>query len=126
MANDGNLTPTQRRAIAALLAERDTRAAAAAARVGYRTLCRWLTEPAFRAELRACEARAIDGAVLRLAELTAEAVATLRAVMLDPDAAAGNKVQAANIALARLLDLRAAGELEARLAAVEARLGIPG
>ena len=121
MANDGNMTPAQNRAIVALLAERDTKAAAKAAGVSYRTLCRWLENPAFQTELKTASSAVIDSALLRLSELTAQAVEVLREIMTDKDASAGTRVQAANIALARFLDLRESQELEKRIAALEAR-----
>ncbi len=124
MADRGRLTPTQRRAIAALLTERDTRAAASAARVSERALYRWLALPDFQAELQEAEKQAIDAAIRRLAELTAQAVDTLREVMLDKEASAGTRVQAANIALARLLDLRELAELETRLQRIEKELNL--
>jgi len=124
VANTGTLTPTQRRAIAALLTERDTRAAAAKAGVKERSLYRWLTLPGFKAELQDAEKQAIDAAIRRLAELTAQAVDTLREVMTDKEASAGTRVQAANIALARLLDLRELQELETRLQRIEKELNL--
>lgn len=70
MANNGkakDLSPRQRRAIAALLTEIDTRAAARAAGVGYRTLHRWLAEnSAFRKELAQAEGEVIKAAGRRL------------------------------------------------------------
>ncbi len=124
MADSGRLTPTQRRAIAALLTERDTRSAAVKAGVKERSLYRWLTLPAFKAELQAAEKQAIDAAIRRLAELTAQAVDTLREVMTDQEASAGTRVQAANIALARLLDLRELHGLEERLQRIEKELNL--
>ena len=70
MATNGNsqgkLTPRQRRAIAALLSERDIKAAAEAAKVGYRTLLRWLDDPDFRAALVQAERDLVDGTTRRL------------------------------------------------------------
>ena len=123
MANNGNLTTPQRRSIAALLTERNVQAAARVAHVGERTLYRWVTESApFQAELKAAEARAIDAAIRRLAELTGAAVDTLREVMVDTEVSAGARVQAANVALSRLLELKELADLEGRLTAVEAVL----
>ena len=85
MADTGTLTPSQKRAIAALLTERDTRAAAVKAGVKERSLYRWLTLPDFKAELQEAEKRSIDAAIRRLAELTAQAVDTLREVMTDKE-----------------------------------------
>lgn len=124
MANNGNLTTPQRRAIAALLTERNVQAAARVAHVGERTLYRWVTEYApFQAELKAAEGRAIDAAIRRLAELTGEAVDTLREVMGNTEASPGARVQAANVALSRLLELKELADLEGRITAIEKSLG---
>lgn len=124
MADNDKLTPAQTRAIAALLTERDTTAAAKAADVSYRTLCRWLEAPLFKAELRAASKAAVDASILRLSELTGQAVGVLREIMLDREASAGTRVQAANIALARFLDLRELQELEERLQRIEKELNL--
>ncbi len=128
MATIGNkLTGRQARAIAALLKEKDVSAAAKAAKVGERTLYRWLTEDAaFQRELQAAEGRAISGAVRRLADLTGTAVETLRGVMLATDAPLSAKVRAADIVLSRLLDLRQMVDFEARLADLEDALKAKG
>ncbi len=121
------LTPRQRRAIAALLSEKDVLAAAKKARVGERTLRRWLdSDEVFQAQLKAAEAAAIDSAIRRLSNLTGQAVSTLRDVMSGKDCSAGARVRAADVALARLLDLRELAQLEARLGAIERALQIGG
>ena len=127
MANNDTLTPlkpAQLRAIAALLTERDTRAAALKAEVSERVLHRWLDLPEFQTELQAASRQNIDAAILRLSALTGDAVDTLRDVMTDTTTSAGTRVQAANIALARLLDLRELQELEDRLRKIEKELNL--
>ena len=119
-----DLKPQQRRAIAALLTERDIRGAALKCEVSERVLYRWLELPEFKAELRAASKQSIDTAILRLSELSGQAVDTLREVMTDKEAAAGTRVQAANIALSRLLDLRELQELEDRLQKIERELNL--
>lgn len=70
MAISGNsiktITTRQRRAIAALLTEKDAKKAAESAGVGYRSLCRWLDDKNFQAELRRSEGEIIGGAVRSL------------------------------------------------------------
>jgi hypothetical protein len=128
MANNDKSTPAlkpaQRRAIVALLTEKDVRAAAAVSSVSETQLRRWLELPEFKAELQAASKQAIDTAILRLSELSGQAVETLREVMTDKEASAGTRVQAANIALARLLDLRELQELEDRLQKIEKELNL--
>lgn len=118
------LKPVQLRAIAALLSERDIRAAALKAEISERVLHRWLDLPEFKAELQAASRQAIDTAILRLSELSGQAVDTLRDVMTDTATSAGTRVQAANIALARLLDLRELQTLEDRLQRIEKELNL--
>jgi glutamine synthetase type III len=122
-AND-RLTPAQRRAIAALLTARDTRSAATLSGVNERTLHRWLTLTHFRAELQKAENQAINTAIRRLSELTSHAVDTLREIMSDKSVTAGTRVQAANIVLSRLLDLRELQEFELRLRRIEEKLNL--
>jgi hypothetical protein len=66
----------------------------------------------------------MDAAIYDLAGLASVAVETLGAVMHDQDTSAGVKVQAANIALARLMDLREGKDFEQRLAAIEKALQV--
>jgi hypothetical protein len=69
MAINGNperLTSRKKRAIAALLTSRDIKSAALAARVGERTLHRWLDNKSFRDALQVAESEAIDAATRRL------------------------------------------------------------
>jgi hypothetical protein len=77
MAVNGNpegLTSRKKRAIAALLTSRDIKAAALAAKVGERTLHRWLDDQSFRDALQAAESEAINTATRRLIGLEDSAV----------------------------------------------------
>ncbi len=116
-----NLTLKQRKAVAALLTEPDTTAAAKAAGVSRDTVYRWLTEPAFQAALRDAEAGALAAVSRSLVRLAERAAATLDGAMTDPEAASGTKVRAADIVLARLLQVRELVALETRVAELEAR-----
>lgn len=113
------LTSDQRRGLVALMGSKDIKTAAIDAGVSERSMYRWLKQDAFMTELHAAEAAAITAAVTRLAELAGEAVATLKTIMQDKEAAAGTRVQAANIVLARLMDLREFASFEERLARLE-------
>lgn len=118
--NPGGLTTRQKRAIVALLAERDVKAAAQACGIGYRTLCRWLDDSAFRAELTGAEGEAIDAATRRLLQLQDPAIDTISATMDDQANPAAVRLRAAQIALETLLKLRELRNLEQRLAELEA------
>lgn len=118
MATNGN--PRQKRAIAALLAEPNVKAAAASAGVGYRTILRWLEDPIFRAALTQAEDQAIDSAVRLLAGAGADAVATMTAIMADVVNAPGVRLRAAGMVLDTLLKLRELRTLADRIQALEA------
>ena len=118
------LKPAQARGLAAILRERDIRAAAKAAHIPERTLRTWLHLPAFQQGLKEAMSRVMDAAIYDLAGLAVLAVETLRGVMDDQDTSAGVKVQAANIALTRLMDLREGKDFEQRLAAIEKALQV--
>jgi hypothetical protein len=83
MAENGNpktgniLSPKQARAISSLLTTQDVKAAAQLAGIGYRTLCRWLDDPTFRAGLMRAEGEAIDTATRRLVAEQEKAVSAL-------------------------------------------------
>ncbi len=124
MADSVTLTPKQKALIAALLVERDIRAASKAVRISERTAHRWLGDSDFQRELKAAEVAAIDTAVRRLAEATGLAVDVLRQAMESTTAPLPQKIRAADVVLGRLLELRNLHTLEERLAAIEAALQI--
>lgn len=107
-------------AVVALAAGETTRQAAKAAGVTARTVERWCADPEFAADVTATRAQMLATVAGQLTAAGGEAVATLRAVMADPDAKPHAKVQAAREILAALLPLREHVDLEQRLAAIEA------
>ncbi len=121
MQENRTLSAKQRRAIAALLTEPDMTAVAKAAGVSRDTLYRWLAVPAFQAAVRDAEASAIAAVSRSLVRLAERAAATLDGAMTDPAAASSTKVRAADIVLARLLQVRELVTLEMRVAELEAR-----
>lgn len=123
MSDTQTLSPAKRRAVAALLTERDVRAAAMLARVGESTLHRWLKDDSFKAALREAESSAIDATVRRLAELTGRAVETLDAEMTNQQTPSAVRIRAADVVLSRLTDMRRLHGMEERIAALEKALG---
>lgn len=119
MAENGTLSPKQQAAIAALLTARDVRAAAKNAKVGERTLHRWLVDPAFQAALKDAEHAALDIAVRRLTGAMQLAIDTLLMVMVNKQNTASTRVRAADIILARLLELRELTTLDERVKHLE-------
>ncbi len=118
------LSPKQRRAVAALLATGEVTAAAREAGVHRDTLHRWLRQPDFLAAVRQAEAEALDELSRLLVRLGRTAAATLAKAMADPAAPYPTRVRAADAALGRLLQLRELATLEARVAALEEAAGV--
>jgi hypothetical protein len=118
------LKPEQVQALAALLTEKDVKAAAAKAGCSENTLHRWMKEDAdFKAALHAAEAQLIDQAVRRLAGAASDAIGVLVTIMNNKRAAASVRVRAATVVIEQLVKLRDLDNHEARLAALEARGG---
>lgn len=125
MATNGNpgseLSPRQRRAIAALLSEPDVKAAAKAANIGYRTINRWLAElPEFRAALTQAEGATIDAAGRRLLAGQDSALNVLAEIMDNHDNRPGDRMRAAAAWLDFALRWRELRNVEERLADLEA------
>ncbi len=89
------LTPRQERAITALLTEHNVERAAATAKVGTRTICRWLDEPDFAAAYRRARRKAFGQAITLTQRYAPLAVNTLAKVMMDDSAPHNAKVRAA-------------------------------
>jgi hypothetical protein len=110
----------QHAAIAALLAESTVGKAAARAKVGERTLRRWMTEsPAFRAGYAAARSAALDGAVKQLQVASTQAVRVLQRIArnkLAQDAARVSAARAINTTALKATELTTVME---RLEALE-------
>jgi hypothetical protein len=122
MAINGNLkklTPRQRRSIAALLSERDVKAAALAANVGARTLYRWLDDPLFRLALSYAEGEAIDAATRRLLAMNDPAISVLNWVLADKANPPAVRLRAAQTVVDYFLKLRELRSIEERLSNLE-------
>lgn len=122
MAHNGSpgqkLTPRQRRSIVALLSERDVSHAAIAAKVGRRTLVRWLAEPAFQAELSRAEGEAIAAATRRLVRYQDSAIDKL-GDLVAVGSSETLQLRAAQSVLDFLIKLRDLRNTEERLSALE-------
>jgi len=119
MTENLTLPSKQRRAVAALLTEADTTAAAKAVGVSRDTIYRWLADARFQAALRDAEAGAIAAVSRALVRLAERAAATLDRAMTDPAAASSTKVRAADVILTRMLQLREGAVLEERVRELE-------
>lgn len=123
MAENGTdnalISGKQQRAILALLSTKNVAEAAQQAKVGERTLWRWLGDPLFRVHLAGAEADMLDAATRRLLQLQDGAIETVQAIMQDSEASAGVRLRAAQAVLDYLLKLRELRNVEQRLTALE-------
>ncbi len=94
-----NLSPKQERAIIALLNEHNIAKAARAAKVGERTIYRWLREAEFSKAYRRARRDAFGQAIALTQRYAPLAVNTLAQVMMDEKAPHTSKVQAATAIL---------------------------
>lgn len=126
MANTGEpdgLRPRQRAGLLALVQHRTIAAAARATDIPDRTLRRWLRDDAaFRDALAAAESEALEAAERGLVGLATHAVGAVERALGDASTAV--QLRAADMALNYLLRLREATVLEARLSALERKLGL--
>ncbi len=113
------LTTTQQRAVRALLTCKSVGEAAQLAKVGERTLFRWLSEPAFKVALSAAEGALLDSATRRLLGLQESAIETFEQVLGDASASQAVRLRAAQSVLDYLLKLRELRDVEQRLSALE-------
>ena len=119
-----SLTSKQRKAIDALLATGEVKAAAAEVGISRETLHRWLRHPAFSQAVKEAEAKAIDDLSRMLVRLGRTATATLAKAMTDAATPMSTRVRAADVSLSRLLQLRELATLEARLTELERSVGM--
>lgn len=126
MATNGNddkkITAQQQRAIAALLSTRNVATAAKQAKVGERTLHRWISEDAaFKVALSAAEGELIGTATRRLLQYQEAAIVVIATIMADTSNSAGVRLRAAGIVIDTMLKLRELRNVEERLTALEAQ-----
>jgi hypothetical protein len=122
MAESGSptLRPRELRAIQALLTEPTLEKAAKAAKIGERTLYRWLRREDFRDAFDVARRDALLQSMATLQGATAEAVQTLREVLADAAARPADRISAARTVLDFALRGAEMLDLEPRLAALEA------
>jgi len=99
----------------------DHQEAAQAADVGESTVFRWLQDPDFQEAFQKAKQQTVRQAITRLQQVTGEAVDVLKKVMTDSGSPAGSRVTAARIILDTALKAVEMEDLEARVAALEAR-----
>jgi hypothetical protein len=122
--NEKNLSRKQYAAIAALLSHSSIGDAAEAARVGERTIHRWLRLDGFNQAYRQASRQLVSQAMAQVQAGMIEAVGTLRAVITDPTAPPSARVSAARTLLDMGLRSVEIQDIEERLAAIEHRTGL--
>lgn len=118
-----NLTPKQEQAIVALIQEHNVQKAAAAAKVGPRTIYRWLKEHDFDRAYKRARRDAFSQAIALTQRYAALAVNTLAKVMTDESAPHSAKVQAATTILKFGREGIELDDLAARIDALEQTAG---
>ncbi len=121
MAPSGSLNTKQDVALAALMKTTSIEEAAGVAKVGTRTLYRWLKEDeAFRAAYMAARREAMSHAISQLQRASRQAVATLEKIMETEDEPAGARVSAAKTVLEMATKGIEVLDLERRISVLEA------
>ena len=115
------MTRKQEQAIACLLTASSIAEAAAQAGVNQRTLFRWLKDATFQAAYCTARRQVVQHAMGQVQQAANEAVTSLRTIMLDDTAPASARVSAAKMVLDLGIKTVEIENLEARLAALEAR-----
>ena len=113
------LTPTQLRAIAALLSSRTHGEAAERARVSERQLYRWLQDETFHLQLERAEAELLQEATRRLSGLLNTAIDKLEMLLDTEDLSASDKLRVVRTVLELYPRLREVATFESRLEALE-------
>lgn len=121
MAKLDELTGNQVKALMAILAEPTLEQAAERCGLTERTLYNYLSDDAFKSELRARQDRLINAATAHLADLAGTALKTLGDIVCDPENAPGVRVRAALGILDHVQRLTTFADLAARVAALEER-----
>ncbi len=120
MAGHGAKLPhKQEEAVAALLSQRNIEHAARVARVGTRTLLRWMKIPEFQAAYREARRAAFSQAIARSQQASSAAVATLLKVMVDANTPAASRVRAADCVLEHATKAIEIEDIEVRVSELE-------
>ena len=123
MSKNNTLSIKKQRAIETLATSGNVAEAARAANVSRKTLYRWLRQSDFTEALEVAAQESLANLSRELVCLGAQAVTALEGAMTDTEAATSTKVRAADVVLARLLQLRELVSIELRLAALEKKSG---
>ena len=113
------MTPSEERALSALLTSKYKKEAAQKAGITERTMRRYFENPEFCKRYREAFAQVVQDATRQAQQLLAPALSTLESVMADEDIPAAARVNAAKIALDYAVRLTDQNDLAERLTALE-------
>jgi hypothetical protein len=122
LLGDFKLTPRQEKVLASLITEPSINEAANAARVGVRTVFKWLKNEAFCDAYRAARAAAVRQAVGQVQAAMGAAVRTLVEIMEDTGAPASSRVTAAKAMIETGIKAVEIEDIEARLSVIETEI----
>ena len=109
----------ERRAIAALLTQRNIEEAAKSIGIGSNTLLRWMKEPEFQQAYRDARRQAFGQSIARLQQATGAAATTLLKIMVDQNAPASTRVRAADSIFNHAAKAIEIEDIEARVSELE-------
>lgn len=113
------MTPSEERALSALITSKSKKEAAQKAGITERTMRRYFENPEFCKRYREAFAQVVQDATRQAQQLLAPALSTLESVMADEDIPAAARVNAAKIALDYAVRLTDQNDLAERLTALE-------
>jgi hypothetical protein len=118
-ARNSTLGRKQEEAISALLTQRNLEEAARAARIGVRTLIRWMKDQEFQKAYREARREAFGQSIARLQQGTSAAATTLLKLLIEPNTPASVRVRAADSIFNHAAKAIEIEDLEARVADLE-------
>ena len=113
------MTPSEERALSALITSKSKKEAAQKAGITERTMRRYFENPEFCKRYREAFAQVVQDATRQAQQLLAPALSTLESVMADEDIPAAARVNAAKITLDYAVRLTDQNDLAERLTALE-------
>lgn len=118
-ARNSTLGRKQEEAISALLTQRNLEEAARVARIGVRTLIRWMKVPEFQTAYREARREAFGQSIARLQQGTSAAATTLLKLLIEPNTPASVRARVADSIFNHAAKAIEIEDIESRLAKLE-------
>ena len=118
-ARGSNLGRKREEVIAALLTQRNMEEAARTAKVGARTLIRWMKDPEFQEAYREARRQAYGQSIARIQQATSAAATTLVKLLVDPNTPASVRARVADSIFNHASKAIEIEDLEVRLTTLE-------